>query len=173
MMRIYLSGPMSGLPSFNFPAFHAAARALRTAYGWEVISPAETDSPEVQVVAMASKDGKYDAAGKVGGETWGDMLAKDVKMLADGVQSYHDGHHPWIDDGRGNSIPVLSHIDGIVFLPGWERSRGARLEAFVGTLTNKLFWEYDPASEFPLKRSQHWVMRSLFIHGANMKAGVT
>lgn len=38
--RLYLSGPMTGLPDLNFPAFHAAAAALR-ARGWEVVNPAE------------------------------------------------------------------------------------------------------------------------------------
>jgi hypothetical protein len=37
---LYLSGPMSGLPEFNFPAFHAAAEQLR-GVGYTVISPAE------------------------------------------------------------------------------------------------------------------------------------
>lgn len=39
-MRIYIAGPMTGLPEFNFPAFHAAAKAWRDA-GWEVHNPAE------------------------------------------------------------------------------------------------------------------------------------
>lgn len=39
-MRVYLSGPMSGLPEFNFPAFATAAARLRGA-GYEVVSPAE------------------------------------------------------------------------------------------------------------------------------------
>ena len=38
--RIYVAGPMTGLPEFNFPAFHAAAKAWR-AQGWEVVNPAE------------------------------------------------------------------------------------------------------------------------------------
>jgi len=40
MNRIYLAGPMTGLHEFNFPAFHAAAAALR-ATGHDVVNPAE------------------------------------------------------------------------------------------------------------------------------------
>ncbi|MFA7264736.1 MAG: DUF4406 domain-containing protein [Candidatus Nanopelagicales bacterium] len=40
MKRLYLSGPMSGFPSYNFPAFNRAAHQLRTA-GYEVCNPAE------------------------------------------------------------------------------------------------------------------------------------
>lgn len=40
MKRIYLSGPMSGLPELNFPAFHAAAAQLR-ALEFDVVNPAE------------------------------------------------------------------------------------------------------------------------------------
>lgn len=41
-MRIYLAGPMSGLPADNRPAFHTAAARLR-AMGHVVWSPAEDD----------------------------------------------------------------------------------------------------------------------------------
>jgi uncharacterized protein DUF4406 len=40
--RVYIAGPMRGLPQHNFPAFHAAADLWRT-WGWEVVSPAEID----------------------------------------------------------------------------------------------------------------------------------
>lgn len=39
-MRLYLAGPMTGLPALNFPAFHAAAKGLRAA-GHDVVNPAE------------------------------------------------------------------------------------------------------------------------------------
>lgn len=39
-MRVYLAGPMSGLPEFNYPAFNAEAARLR-ALGYEVENPAE------------------------------------------------------------------------------------------------------------------------------------
>jgi hypothetical protein len=38
--KVYIAGPMSGLPELNFPAFHAEAAYLR-AMGDEVINPAE------------------------------------------------------------------------------------------------------------------------------------
>jgi predicted dienelactone hydrolase len=42
-MRIYITGPMSGLPEFNYPAFHAADAALK-ALGHETLNPA--NNPE-------------------------------------------------------------------------------------------------------------------------------
>lgn len=41
---IYLSGPMSGLPDYNWPTIDAAAVALRSA-GHTVVNPAETPLP--------------------------------------------------------------------------------------------------------------------------------
>lgn len=38
--RIYIAGPMSGLPALNFPAFHAMAAHLRS-LGHHVVNPAE------------------------------------------------------------------------------------------------------------------------------------
>lgn len=40
MKRIYIAGPMTGLPNLNFPAFHAEATKLR-ANGFDVVNPAE------------------------------------------------------------------------------------------------------------------------------------
>lgn len=115
-MKYYLAGPMTGIPQFNFPAFDEAAARLRR-YGFEVISPHEQDSPAVQEAARNSPDGKLDSNDRIAGESWGQILARDVRLVADDV-------------------------DGIVFLPGWEKSRGARLEAFVGLLCSKQFALY-------------------------------
>lgn len=42
--RIYLAGPMSGLPDSNYPAFHAEAARLRE-LGYHVENPAESPKP--------------------------------------------------------------------------------------------------------------------------------
>jgi hypothetical protein len=42
--RVYLAGPMTGLPEFNYPAFNAEAARLR-ALGYQVENPAENPLP--------------------------------------------------------------------------------------------------------------------------------
>jgi len=118
MTKIYLAGPMSGLPQFNFPAFFAAADQLRAA-GFEVVSPAEIDNEEDKGAALRSPDGQLVKHTDGVAKTWGDFLARDVKLLAD------------------------TGIQGIVFLPNWQNSKGAKLEAFVGLLQGFKFWEYE------------------------------
>lgn len=123
--KYYLAGPMTGLPQFNFPMFERVSKALR-AQGYDVVSPHEHDTVEVQVAALKSKDGKLDAAGKVGGRTWGQILADDVILLADGG------------------------ITGIIFLPGWEASSGAKLEATVGLMKQFRFMRWDEYLAMPV-----------------------
>ncbi|WP_091232551.1 DUF4406 domain-containing protein [Microbacterium sp. 3J1] len=43
-MLIYVAGPMTGLPNFNYPAFRAAAALLREA-GFDVEDPSTNDNP--------------------------------------------------------------------------------------------------------------------------------
>ncbi|KQT75382.1 DUF4406 domain-containing protein [Microbacterium sp. Leaf436] len=44
MTRIYVAGPMTGLPELNYPAFRAAASELR-AHGFDVEDPSENVNP--------------------------------------------------------------------------------------------------------------------------------
>lgn len=44
--RVYVAGPMTGLPESNYPAFNAAAARLRSK-GWHVENPAENPAPHV------------------------------------------------------------------------------------------------------------------------------
>jgi len=121
-MKVYLAGPMSGIPQFNFPAFFVAAEQLR-ADGFEVVSPAEIDNEEDKGAALRSPDGQSVKRTDGVSKTWGDFLARDVKLLAD------------------------TGIQGIVFLPNWQNSKGAKLEAFVGLLQGFKFWEYEDGED--------------------------
>jgi len=78
-MNIYIAGPMSGIPQYNFPAFFAAAKTLRD-NGYEVVCPAEMDDEDDKGLAMKSPDGMGFAR-----KTWGDFLMRDVKLVADVV----------------------------------------------------------------------------------------
>lgn len=62
MKVVYVSGPMTGMPELNFPAFHAAAAKLR-AQGHDVRNPAEV--------------------GEEPGKTWEDYMRKDLRLLCD------------------------------------------------------------------------------------------
>jgi hypothetical protein len=79
---IYISGPMTGRPDHNFPAFHAAATRLRQV-GWKTVNPADN----------------------FGGRT---DLPRGSYLRAD--------------------VVLLAQCDAIAMLPGWEESRGAKLE---------------------------------------------
>jgi hypothetical protein len=61
-MKLYLAGPMTGYPEFNFPAFRAEAARLR-AMGFEIVNPAEIVTD--QSVA------------------WLDCMRADIKQLVD------------------------------------------------------------------------------------------
>lgn len=116
-MRLYIAGPMSNLPQFNFPAFDAAAAALR-ARGHTIFNPTEMDSPEWRAAALASPDGDVTKAVALTHQTWGAILGRDIRVVAD-------------------------EVEGIVLLPCWAASRGARLEAFTAILCGKSLQLYD------------------------------
>lgn len=48
MTKIYIAGPMTGHPDWNFPAFFEAEEQL-LALGYEVINPAHNDGPTVEL----------------------------------------------------------------------------------------------------------------------------
>jgi hypothetical protein len=85
-MKLYVSGPMTGIKDFNYPAFTLACRVLREC-GHDVVSPHE----------VAHLDN-----GVAGSLSWKDYLKGDLAVL----------------------LPCA----GIVLLPGWSASRGAKLE---------------------------------------------
>jgi Domain of unknown function (DUF4406) len=102
-MRIYLAGPMRGVPHFNFPAFHTAAAKLRSE-GHEVFSPAERDiRVHGEAFSKSSLAGDNDEAEREHGFNLREALADDLN---------------WI----------CLHADAVALMPGWSASKGANAE---------------------------------------------
>ena len=109
-MKIYLAGPMRGIKDFNFPAFFAAADALR-AEGHEVFNPAERDVNEFGAERLRSDMGSEE---EVSGN-----LGMSRLSLARHVFTF-DTHY------------ICTLADAVYVLPGWETSKGAKAELALG-----------------------------------------
>ena len=110
-MRVYIAGPMRGIPLYNFPAFIAAAMGLR-ALGVEVLSPAEEDLGNGFVPTH-----EMDVATPT---TFSDNFTED------------DFHRAMERD-----IAAVLSVDAVVVLPGWEGSYGANVEVTVAFATGR------------------------------------
>ena len=102
-MKVYLAGPMRGIPNFNFPMFDRAAERLRS-QGYEVFSPADHDRElNGQEIEDQNPEGNEDLAAKRNGFSIRKALQADLT---------------WI----------CRHADAVALLPGWENSTGATAE---------------------------------------------
>jgi hypothetical protein len=108
LARIYIAGPMTGIPQFNFPAFDAARDAWSAA-GWEVVSPADMDRQYWRERFHEEFDvNNPDPSIKAGGAIYNEFLRMD--------------------------IAEISTCAAIALLPGWQNSRGANKELLVARM---------------------------------------
>jgi hypothetical protein len=101
-MKIYIAGPMRGLPHFNFPAFKAAALSLR-ALGHTVFSPADADNDAYGYDVGAANPEGSEAKAIDAGITIRECMARDCKFICE-------------------------EADAVYMLDGWETSTGAQAE---------------------------------------------
>ena len=124
-MRLYIAGPMAGLPEFNFPTFNAVEDALMKA-GYEVVNPAALDVHEEWALEHSG-----DHATGTG--------VKDRQRAAFLKRDFH----------------FLTKCDGIVMLNGWQSSTGANAELLVARIMDLdvFVWDdLDGLSPAPLLR---------------------
>lgn len=101
--KIYVAGPMSGIPNFNFPMFNRVAEELRS-QGHEVFNPAERDNERHGVdIGADNETGSQQEAVEKHGFSLRDALADDTAY-------------------------ICKEATAIMMLPGWENSKGARAE---------------------------------------------
>lgn len=99
-LKIYVSGPISGIPEANRNEFEDAASLVREA-GADALIPHHI-SPGHSGVCVP--DGRYERSG-----------------------------HTYACHMRADVLAMLG-CDGVVMLPGWEQSHGARLEHQVAAV---------------------------------------
>jgi hypothetical protein len=109
--KCYVSGPMTGLPYFNFPSFEAAAELLRCS-GWFVYSPRENDS---------AAGIEPDPEGKLSpdGPRFKDLMRKDLWQTCDSDAlfvlpgwEYSAGAQIEVDVAHRVGVPVYSLLSG-------------------------------------------------------------
>jgi len=103
----YITGPMRGLPFFNFPAFDGA-RDLGISLGYNVISPADLDR-KVGIDPVADP-GCVERMKKEKPDLLQDIVRRDIEVILD-------------LDPKNN--------DGLALLPDWRKSIGASAEVAV------------------------------------------
>jgi hypothetical protein len=110
--KIYLAGPMSGIPEFNFPAFYEVADKFRAA-GWIVFNPADKE---------------------------GETLSEESRKNGDPMQAQKDGFN--FRDVYLWDVTKVIESDAIYMLPGWENSPGARGEHAVAVAMKRHYPDY-------------------------------
>ncbi len=105
--KIYIAGPMSGIPYFNYPRFYAAADKLRA--DWKVYNPADIDT-----ICHGVDISKNNPTGSV------EQAARDHR--------FDRKHALWRDQETIFWADGHTGVDAIAMLPGWETSDGAVYE---------------------------------------------
>jgi hypothetical protein len=115
MSKIYIAGPMTGYPNFNFDNFNRVA-ALFEARGWQVLNPANK------------------------GPEWNAVLDEEAVKTGDGKLAIEKG----FDFRRDYTWDVSKVIeaDAIYMMKGWQFSPGAVGEHAVAVAMKRHFPEY-------------------------------
>lgn len=139
-MRMYLSGPMTGIENYNFPEFFRIARLLR-AQGFEVVSPAEFDIEQGWVVAESQPP--------TWKEHWTPCLARDGQPCPSPDWKHRYTATPDFDYEKALALDCekVRQCDGIVLMPGWEASTGARRELRAALDAGKLVFSYETSCD--------------------------
>ena len=114
-MKVYIAGPMRGYAEFNYPAFHAAAKYLRS-HGHEVFSPAEQDIKRHNGEDISKGTSGNLAEIEAKGFNLRDAIMDDLEFI-----------------GR--------HADAIALLPGWNKSAGVKVELALANFLGLKVWE--------------------------------
>jgi hypothetical protein len=127
-MKLYVSGPMTGITEFNFPAFDACEAEL-VAQDHEVYSPANHDREVISRLWPGKRPEDFP------GYAVGD-IAQYFDAVSSGGEFVLDNMMAW------DLNTIVNVVDGIVLLPGWEKSSGGLAERYAAESVGKLIFEW-------------------------------
>ncbi len=116
----YVAGPMRGIPFLNFPAFDEAAHAARR-QGFNVVNPADLDREHG--IDPVNDPASVDRAQEADLNLTQTIVQRDCAVITG------------LDKARG---------DGLILLPGWAKSTGARAEVGLALWLELGFLIYEP-----------------------------
>lgn len=119
-IKVYISGPMRGVPQFGFPMFDRA-RDWLTKMGYTVFSPADNDR-----------------------ETYPGI--EDWPGFAEGQLA--PGFHFDLHKAMAWDLARCAEVDALVLLPGWQQSKGAAHEVYVARVCGKRLYEFHPGAVY-------------------------
>lgn len=124
MRTVYIAGPMTGYPRYNFPAFDYATFQWRDA-GWQVVSPADlTRDYWREHYGEEFDPGSTDPRIAAGGDIYREFLRIDLREI--------------------------TRCDAVALLPGWEQSAGVAKELTVARALGLVLYDaqtFDPLPE--------------------------
>ena len=115
----YVAGPMRGIPFLNFPVFDEAAHVAR-AQGFNVVNPVELDREHG--IDPVNDPASVDRAQEADPNLTQTIVQRDCAVVTG------------LDKGRG---------DGLILLPGWTKSVGARAEVGLALWLELRFLVYE------------------------------
>lgn len=101
-MRVYIAGPITGMPRFNQDAFYDTERVLKD-YGYETVNPFE----------IAKRLGTWDEIQKSFEALYSGDKGKRSELAREMIET---------------DLEQLQNCDAIYLLPGWRRSKGTLQE---------------------------------------------
>jgi hypothetical protein len=119
-LRVYISGPMTGLPDLNRAAFAAAATWCRE-QGFEPVNPHEVDPSH----------------------PWSCPAGQEALPAQVNTTGTHT--HPYACWLRADITAQLT-CDMILMLPGWPWSKGSRIEHQLAESVGQPVLDYTPAT---------------------------
>lgn len=125
-MKLYLSGPMTLIANFNFPQFDEVRDVLR-AQDHVVYSPADHDREVIERLWPGKRPEDFD------GYATGN-ITRYFDEVSHGGQFQLDNMMAW------DLNTIVNDVDGIVMLPGWERSSGGLAERYAAEAVSKVVY---------------------------------